>query len=147
MHFMLMFLNNNKGRNMPAIHEEDVEETTMPMTMQDIINPGSARHVPEFPDAPSGWSLESARREAERMGIRLGAEHLEAIRVIQGAYRDEPAPPLRRIHDALEARFADVGGMRHLYEIFSGGPVTRGCILAGVKPPAGAVDESFGSTA
>jgi len=119
----------------------------MPMTMQDIINPGSTRHVPEFPDAPPGWSPEMAQAEAERMGIALDADHWEVIRVIQGAYRDEPTPPLRRIHDALEARFAEQGGMRHLYGIFSGGPVTRGCILAGVKPPAGAVDESFGSTA
>ncbi len=119
----------------------------MPMTMQNFTNPGSIRHVPEFPDAPPGWSLESAQEQAELMGIELGTEHWEAIRVIQGAYRDESAPPLRRIHDALEARFSDQGGMRHLYEIFAGGPVTRGCILAGVKPPAGAVDESFGSTA
>ena len=119
----------------------------MPMTMQDITNPGASRSVPDFPDAPSGWTPEAAREQAERMGIELSEEHWEAIRVIQGAYRDEAAPPLRRIHDALDARFSDQGGMRHLYEIFSGGPVTRGCILAGVKPPAGAVDESFGSTA
>ncbi len=119
----------------------------MPMTMQDITNPGASRRTPDFPDAPAGWSVETAREQAERMGIELAEAHWEAIRVIQGAYRDEASPPLRRIHDALEARFADQGGMRHLYEIFAGGPVTRGCLLAGVKPPAGAVDESFGSTA
>ena len=116
----------------------------MPRTMQDFTNPGAAKAAPGFPDAPSGWSPDQAREKAREMRLELNSDHWEAIRVIQGAYMDEAAPPLRRVHDALEARFSASGGMRHLYEIFNGGPVTRGCLLAGVKPPEGAADEGFG---
>jgi tRNA 2-thiouridine synthesizing protein E len=32
-----------------------------------------------------------------------------------------------------------------LFEIIPGGPVAQGCRLAGLKPPPGSVDPSFGS--
>jgi len=116
----------------------------MPKTMQDFTNPGATREAPGFPDAPPGWHPGAAREKARELGLELNGDHWEAIRVIQGAYMDEPAPPLRRVHGALEARFSASGGMRHLYEIFDGGPVTRGCLRAGVPAPDGAVDEGFG---
>ena len=118
-----------------------------PKTMKDFTHPGSVSHSPDFPDAPPGWSLAEARQKARDMGFDLGAEHLEAIRVIQGAYRDEAAPPLRRVHEALEARFARAGGVKHLYVIFGGPAITRACQLAGVTPPPGASDEGFGFSA
>ncbi len=118
-----------------------------PKTMKDFTNPGSVSHSPEFPDAPPAWSLAEARARARGMGLGLTAEHLEAVRVIQGAYRDEAVPPLRRLHEALEARFAARGGMKYLYGIFSGPPITRICLLAGVNPPPGASDTGFGFSA
>ena len=118
-----------------------------PRSMQEFVHPGAVHDTPEFPDAPEEWSPQAAQDMAAKMGIELSDDHWEAIRVVQGAYRDEPQPPLRRIHDALDGRFADRGGIRHLYAIFGGGPVYRACVLAGVRPPAGAVDEGFGSVA
>ncbi len=116
----------------------------MPMTMQDFTNPGAAGTTSGFPDAPPGWSIEMAKDTARSMGLELTEDHWEAIRVLQGAYRDEASPPLRRLHDALDARFSARGGMKHLYELFGGGPVTRGCLLAGLTPPGGASDAGAG---
>ena len=119
----------------------------MPRTMQTFTHPGMVHETPDFPDAPEDWSPQLAEERAREMGIALQDDHWEAIRVVQGAYRDEESPPLRRIHDALDGRFAEKGGIRHLYAIFGGGPIYRVCILAGVRPPAGTVDEGFGSVA
>jgi tRNA 2-thiouridine synthesizing protein E len=37
--------------------------------------------------------------------------------------------------------------MKYLYTLLPGGPIAQGCRLAGLKPPAGAVDQGFGSVA
>ena len=119
----------------------------MPRSMEEFIHPGAVRPSPGFPDAPEHWSAEVAERLAAEMGLELTDDHWEVIRTLQGAYRDEAQPPLRRLHEALEGRFAEKGGMRYLYGIFHGGPIARGCRLAGLTPPAGAIDTSFGSEA
>ncbi len=120
----------------------------MPRTMEEFVNPGAVHLSPDFPNAPETWSAAHAEQMAEKMGIgELTDEHWEVIRVLQAAYRDEIEPPLRRLHDALEAHFSHKGGMKYLYAIFRGGPIYRGCRLAGLTPPHGAVDVSFGSEA
>ena len=52
---------------------------------------------------------------------------------------------MRQLHDALDERFHAKGGLKYLYEVFPGGPIAQGCRFAGLKPPAGAADKSFGS--
>ena len=52
---------------------------------------------------------------------------------------------VRELIDALEERFHARGGKRFLYQLFPGGPVAQGCRIAGLEPPAGAVDPGFGS--
>ena len=54
---------------------------------------------------------------------------------------------LRELHDALDERFYRQGGIRHLYVLSPGGPVAQGCRIAGLKAPAGATDQGFGSVA
>lgn len=119
----------------------------MPTTIQHIIHPGATSDTPDFPDAPPEWSPAIAEERARELGLEMNEDIEEAIRVLQGAYRDEPEPPLRRLHDALDGRFASQGGIRHLYAVFGRGPITAGCYLAGLRPPAGAVDQGFGSVA
>lgn len=53
----------------------------------------------------------------------------------------------RALHDALEEKFHHKGGLKYLYTLFPRGPVAQGCRLAGLKPPSGSFDPSYGSVA
>jgi TusE/DsrC/DsvC family sulfur relay protein len=120
----------------------------VPRTIFDILHPGAATASdPSFRDAPDGWTPAQARALAAKAGLKLTEDHWEVIRVLQGCYKDEVSPRIRLLHDALVARFAGKGGMKYLFGILPGGPIAQGCALAGLKPPAGAKDLSFGSIA
>ncbi len=119
-----------------------------PRTMYGIVHPGvEMESDPSFRDAPEGWTPAHAQALAAEAGLKLTEDHREVIRVLQGCYKDEVSPRIRLLRDALEARFAGKGGMKYLFGILPGGPIAQGCALAGLKPPAGAKDLSFGSVA
>jgi tRNA 2-thiouridine synthesizing protein E len=119
-----------------------------PRTIFDILRPGAATASdPNFRDAPADWTPAHAQALAAASGLRLTEDHWEVIRVLQGCYKDEFLPRIRLLRDALEARFAAKGGMKYLFAILPGGPIAQGCTLAGLKPPHGARDLSFGSVA
>jgi tRNA 2-thiouridine synthesizing protein E len=116
--------------------------------MYGIMHPGmDLESDPSFRDAPEDWTPARARVLAAKADLKLMEDHWEVIRVLQGCYKDEVSPRLRLLHDALEARFGGKGGMRYLFGILPGGPIVQGCALAGLKPPAGATDVSYGSVA
>jgi tRNA 2-thiouridine synthesizing protein E len=117
----------------------------MPETMREILNPGSTSQDPEFPNAPAEWNRAAAEETAAAEGLTLTDEHWETLRALQGHFAAQEHVNVRALHDALDERFHNRGGLKHLYEIFPGGPVAQGCRLAGLKAPAGAVDKSFGS--
>jgi TusE/DsrC/DsvC family sulfur relay protein len=118
-----------------------------PTSMYDVLFPSAEDSDLSFRDAPAGWTKAKAEDLATIAGLQLTDDHWEVIRVLHGCYRDEVAPRLRLLHDALQARFVEKGGVKYLYRILPGGPVVQGCALAGLKPPAGARDLSFGSVA
>ena len=125
-----------------------VRAPSTPRTIFDILHPGAATgSVTSFRDAPDGWTPDHTRKLAAEAGLELIEDHWEVIRVLQGCYKDELQPRIRLLRDALEARFAGKGGMKYLFAILPGGPIAQGCTLAGVKPPHGARDLSFGSVA
>jgi tRNA 2-thiouridine synthesizing protein E len=118
--------------------------------MDEIVGrEGGAGRDPRFPHAPAGWTPAAALEAARQEGIELGAEHWEGLRALQEYYaRHEYLPPnLRELHDALGEKFHPQGGIKHLYQLFPGGPIAQGCRLAGLKVPAGAIDRGFGSVA
>ncbi|MBI3434018.1 MAG: TusE/DsrC/DsvC family sulfur relay protein [Proteobacteria bacterium] len=116
--------------------------------MYGVLYPGAETDSdPSFPDSPQGWVVDLATAMAAQRDIELTEDVWEVVRVLQGCFKDEVAPRLRLLRDALQARFAEKGGMKYLYEILPGGPIVQGCALAGLKPPTGAVDRSFGSVA
>jgi len=101
-----------------------------------------------FPNAPADWTPEDALRVASKEALKLTDEHWDAVRALQEYYArhaDVPMLNKRDLHDALDEKFHAKGGLRHLYEIFPGGPIAQGCRLAGLKPPEGAIDKAFGS--
>jgi tRNA 2-thiouridine synthesizing protein E len=103
----------------------------------------------EFRFAPEDWSQEAASRLAREEGLELGPDHWEVLGALQEYYARHQGAPIRRraLHDALEERFHHKGGLRYLYMLFPGGPVAQGCRLAGLAPPAGSFDPSYGSVA
>jgi tRNA 2-thiouridine synthesizing protein E len=103
----------------------------------------------EFRFAPEDWTPEAAQQAAAREGLELGADHWEVLNALQEYYaRQEDAPVRRRaLHDALEEKFHHKGGLRYLYMLYPGGPIAQGCRLAGLTPPSGAFDPSYGSVA
>jgi len=105
---------------------------------------------PSFPYAPFDWAREDAINIAREESLELTADHWEAIRAMQNYYahhEDESVINLRDLHDALDEHFHQQGGLKFLYTLFPGGPITQSCRLAGLKAPYIASDRSFGSVA
>lgn len=102
---------------------------------------------PNFPHAPEGWTVEEAYKLARQDGLAVTEGHWEVVRALQEyfAKHAEPAIHVRALHDALHEKFYHKGGIKYLYRLLPGGPVAQGCRLAGLKPPAGAIDKGFGS--
>jgi len=110
-----------------------------------FAHPGEG--VPGYPFAPIDWSEDDAERMAHETGLALSADHRELLKALQEYFskHDKPDVNIRELHDALDERFHNRGGMKYLYTLFPGGPVAQGCRLAGLPVPPGAVDLSFGS--
>ncbi|HCU53065.1 MAG TPA: sulfite reductase [Gammaproteobacteria bacterium] len=108
---------------------------------------GELKKDPKFPHAPDDWSQTAAMNVAKQDGLTLSAEHWDVVRALQEYYdrHREATINLRELHDALDEKFHEQGGIRHLYQILPGGPVVQGCRIAGLTPPAGATDKGFGS--
>lgn len=104
---------------------------------------------PRFRHAPPEWTPAAAEGVARQEGLQLTDDHWELVRGIQEFYARHEGAPIRltELHDALEEKFHHKGGFKYLYELLPGGPIAQGCRLAGLPPPSGAVDRSFGSVA
>ena len=114
-------------------------------TMNEILNPGAVNKDPDFPNAPLDWSRDTASATARADGIELGPDHWEVIGALQAYFGDREKPNMRELSDALDERFHARGGLKFLYEAFPGGPIAQGCRFAGLQPPSGSTDKSFGS--
>lgn len=113
-----------------------VLETTLPNTETN----------PAIPWAPADWSLEKAVELAEAEGITLTEEHVKVLFDLQDYfYHHEERINLRELRDALDEEFHVDGGIKHLYQLFPGGPIAQGCRLAGLEVPPYAVDKNFGT--
>ncbi|AGA89278.1 sulfur relay protein, TusE/DsrC/DsvC family [Thioflavicoccus mobilis 8321] len=117
----------------------------MVTTRNDILNPSATERDPDFPNAPADWDRAAAEATASAEGIALTGDHWVVIRAVQDYFAQHEHPNLREFQDGLDERFHAQGGLKHLYQILPGGPIAQGCRLAGLEPPAGAVDESFGA--
>lgn len=115
-------------------------------SMDDILHPGAGKAGdPDFPHAPEGWSKSAALDTAKVEGLELSEDHWALVRALQEYFAKHERPNVRELTDALEEKFHQQGGTRHLYMLCPGGPIAQGCRLAGIEAPAGAVDKGFGS--
>lgn len=118
----------------------------MAETRDDILHPNHADPHPDFPNAPADWAPGSARAVAAEYDLELNDGHWGVIRALQEYYsRHDGNINVRELLDALNEKFHGKGGAKYLYKLLPGGPVAQGCRLAGLHPPAGAVDKGFGS--
>ncbi len=118
--------------------------------MDEIVGGDSgANKDPRFPHAPEGWTPLSAVTAARKENLELGEVHWRALRALHEYYarHEVTAINLRELHDALDEKFHQQGGIKHLYELFPSGPVAQGCRIAGLKAPPGAIDTGMGSVA
>ena len=106
-----------------------------------------SHHPRAFPYAPYNWDEQMAQRVASLEHVHLGHEEIEVVQALQEyfAKHEKINFRIRELHDALEERFHGRGGMKHLYQLFPGGPVAQGCRIAGLPMPSSARDASFGS--
>ena len=115
-------------------------------SMSEIMNPNLRKQRdPSFPFAPRDWSRSEAQATANDEGLTLGDSHWETLSALQEYFSKNDTVQIRKLHDALEERFHAKGGLRFLYGLFPGGPVAQGCRIAGLQPPPGSTDASFGS--
>lgn len=117
--------------------------------IQDALQGVEKVSDPHFPHAPPDWSRATAVGIAQQEQLTLGDDHWAVVRGLQEffARHEYSVVNLRELYDALDEKFHYKGGMKYLYTLFPGGPIAQGCRLAGLKPPAGATDLSFGSVA
>lgn len=116
-------------------------------TQRDPIHPERGAPLLKFPHPPIGWMPEEARLIARQEGLILTEQHWEVIRALQDYFARHENTSINRVElsDALDERFHPQGGIKFLYQLFPKGPVAQGCRLAGLTPPAGAIDLGFGS--
>jgi tRNA 2-thiouridine synthesizing protein E len=116
----------------------------MAESMNDIMHPHREKD-PAFPHAPEAWSKAGAEATAKQEQLELVGDHWDVVRALQEYFDKNETVHMRELHDALDEKFHAKGGMKYLYQLLPGGPVAQGCRLAGLEPPAGSVDKSFGS--
>lgn len=104
----------------------------------------SSTHT-EFSNAPHGWDTTMAAQLAVENDLDLTEDHWEAIRGLQEYFSKHDFGKRRELVDALNEKFHAKGGMKYLYRLFPSGPIAQGCLIAGIQPPAGSIDRSFGS--
>ena len=118
----------------------------MAKTRDEILHPGHTEINAHFPHAPERWTPDRARQRAHDYDIELTKDHWAVIRALQEYYaRNAESIKVRELLDALEEKFHKKGGLKYVYRLLPGGPIAQGCNLAGLEPPAGAVDKGFGS--
>ena len=99
----------------------------------------------DFSYAPQGWNTAMAIQVAQDNQLELTDDHWEAIKGLQEYFSKHDFGKRRELVDALEEKFHSKGGMKYLYRLFPSGPVAQGCKIAGIEPPSGSIDRSFGS--
>lgn len=91
------------------------------------------------------WSVQIAEEKAREEGLTLSEEHWEVIQLLRHNYMLHGPCKTRDLMEGLEERFIPRGGLKHLYQLFPGGPLLQGSRIAGLPAPVDAADRSFGS--
>lgn len=92
------------------------------------------------------WDETIASQLASSDELVLEQAHYEVLYYLRRCYeRFGIIRCARSLTQALETRFAILGGKNYLYTLFPNGPIDQGCRLAGLPIPGDCHDMSFGS--
>jgi tRNA 2-thiouridine synthesizing protein E len=92
------------------------------------------------------WNKQKAKAVAKAMNFTLTDEHWKVIDFLRTYFANAGTiKHARELTEVLNERFVDEGGLKYLYRLFPGGPVSQGCLLAGIQVPNDASDTSFGT--
>lgn len=97
-------------------------------------------------DAPvSPWNKSVATGLAREIGVELSDRHWELVELLRHHYEEFGSIDYARdLSGMLEQRFSKQGGLRYLYSLFPGGPITQGTHIAGLPAFKDSSDASFG---
>jgi len=113
------------------------------LTDQEMAERVLGLHNNDTPD----WNIDKANTLARAEGIALTNEHIDVIQYLRASYEKYgQIRHARTLTQALEAKYANKGGLKYLYRLFPNGPVTQGCKLAGIPEPGDSVNLSFGTS-
>lgn len=91
------------------------------------------------------WDRQVAESLAREEGIDLDDRAWEVAQFLRRYYQDLGGIEYSRDLSAmLEQRYKSQGGLRYLYTLFPGGPISQGCKIAGIPIPKDSADPSFG---
>ena len=92
------------------------------------------------------WDNTVMNEFAMSENIQLTDEHIEVLGYLRRTYKKHG--PIKHAHSltqALNMRFASKGGVKYLYTLFPGGPISQGCKIAGIPAPGDSKNNSFGT--
>lgn len=92
------------------------------------------------------WNEDIGRALAAKEGVEMSDAHWDVVRFLRRHFKEHGEMPARKLSEVLEQEYAEKGGRRYLYQLFSKGPVTQACRIAGLPVPQHSVDPSFGSS-
>ena len=92
------------------------------------------------------WDPATINTRAKAENINLTDEHIAVLGFLRGTYKKHgQIKHARSLTQALDTRFASKGGVKYLYTLFPGGPISQGCKLAGIPAPSDSKNNSFGT--
>lgn len=113
--------------------------------MTDTEKMNAIFHIQEEDTLISPWDRDVATTLARDMGIELSDRHWELVAFLRHHYEAFGSIDYSRdLSGMLDQRFHEQGGLRYLYTLFPGGPITQGCRAAGLPALKDSSDPSFG---
>ena len=102
-------------------------------------------HVQEEDSLLTPWDRSVATRLGREIGIEMSDLHWELVEFLRHHYEEFGSIDYSRdLSGMLEQRFSVQGGLRYLYTLFPGGPVTQACYMAGLPAIKDSSDPGFG---
>ena len=94
------------------------------------------------------WDRKVAAELAREEKLQLSDEHWDVVKFLRDHFNGVGEIEYARdISAILNQRYQSKGGLKYLFRLFPGGPVSQGCKIAGIPLPKDGKDPHFGNVA